>query len=189
MALANLVTSYDNSMQGRPYRREDCSCLVAITNIFLRGMIWQNIMPERHWQTFSSETVAAVVEKMIFVAQTSLDRSYGNCGSYKKLPWLSMFTLRNFWLITPDQLGRLLDILQESDEKGLLTDEVKIQLARARSVVAYFKETPDGQINGIDYEVTWLDTFDDVEPLAGEGQHSNLGTRDSVAPSDPPIHV
>lgn len=149
-------------------------------------MVWQNIMPERNWQTFNSETIAAVVEKMIAVAQTSLDRSYDNCGSYKKLPWLSTFSLRNFWLISPDQLRRLLDILEKSDEKGLLTDEVKIQLARARSVVAYFKKTPDAQIDDLNHEVNMgLEGFDriDTSISLAANQRSSLDAGDLDFPS------
>ena len=149
-------------MHGRTYRREDCSCLVAVTNVFLRGMDWQNIMPEDHWKTFISQTVSAVVEKMIVVAQTSLERSYSNCGSYKKLPWLSTFTLRNFWLISPSQLGRLLSILERSEEKGLLTEEVKAQLVRARSVIAYFAKSSDGRESVIGGEAMLSNNFHDV---------------------------
>ena len=152
MALANFIITYDNHTQGRPYRREDCSCIVAVSTTFIRCMVWQNIMPEDNWRHFNSNTVRAVVEKMLAVAQTSLERSYSNCGSYKRLPWLSTFTLRNFWLISPDQLVQLLDLFERLDEAGLLTDEVKVQLTRARSTVAYFEQEPrlqDGRTDEI----------------------------------------
>lgn len=138
-ALADLVIGYSNSMQGRSYRREDCSCIVAVSNIFLRSMVLRNLSAEPDWHMTSLETVSAVVQIMISVAETALERSYANCGSYRQLPWLSTFTLCNFWLVAPKPLCRLLELLERSEEKGLLADEVKEELAHARGVIAHFE--------------------------------------------------
>lgn len=143
IATADLVVSYKNALGDQPLGREDCSCLVAITNRFLSGLVSVNIAPDADWLTINTDRVHAVVDTMIIVAKTSLERGYTNCGSYTKLPWLSTFTLRNFWMIAPAQLDHLLDIMERCDQSSLLTGEVKEQLARAREVVAYFETSPE----------------------------------------------
>lgn len=129
VALANLIRTYNKSTTRRLYRREDCACLVALTNLFISEVARQGAQANEDWQTFNeSEVVSTVVDVMIAVAQTSLERSYTNCGSYKGLPWLSALALVNAWLISPEQLGRLGAVLRECNQRGLFTEDVRAQL-------------------------------------------------------------
>ena len=94
---------------------------------------------------------------MISVASISLEHGYTNCGSYGKLPWLATFTLRYFCLIAPEQLRRLLDVLETCEQQGLLTDDVRDQLAQTRNAVAFFQAgdsltIPDGSYTDSEYK-------------------------------------
>ena len=140
--LARLITDYGHSMRGRTYRREDCACLVALTNIFLRGLVWKNIMPEPGIQSIDTETVGTVLESMESVARISLGEMYPNCGSYKKLPWLSTFNLRNFWLVVPAQMSLLFEALEQCNDAGLFTDDVKEQFVHARGTATNLEIDP-----------------------------------------------